>query len=115
MAMALQANDLPSCSGPGTSITHPHTLNKVNQITKLIENSSKPDIEIVVNCGEENVNIKCSPGFYNLVAKPTLLGISTNHQFSYSGVTFELKAVNNQNDQSGIIQSTILKFILQKN
>ena len=90
---------------------HPHILNKDKQVDKLLKNASRPDISIEVNCNDENVNIHCNPGFFDLVARKTLLTISPKHQFTAGGITFELRSSTPQTDLSGVIQSTILKFV----
>ena len=110
----------PSCgtsqihSENAQGIIHQHTLNREKQTSKLIENASRPAIDIEVNCNDENVNINCSPGFYTLVARPCLLNISVGHQITCEGTTFELKSITPQKDLSGITQTTILKFIFMK-
>ena len=78
-----------------------------------MDNSSWADIDITGNCNDENVNILCSLGFFDLVARPTLLGISPNHQVTYGGIIFELRSMVHQRDQDGVIQSTILKYQYQ--
>ena len=90
---------------------HPHILNKDKQVDKLLKNASRPDISIEVNCNDENVNIHYNPGFFDLVARKTLLTISPNHQFTAGGITFELRSSTPQTDLSGVIQSIILKFV----
>ena len=52
----------------------PYVLNKEKQISKLVRNSSLTNFEIEVT-GPTNVNIQCSTGFYQLVAKPVLQGL----------------------------------------
>ena len=106
MAMSLPIDPAPpshtSQSEPD-GIVHQHTLNKERQISKLIDNSSKKDIVIEVNCNEENVNICCNPGFYNLVARPCLLSITPGHQVYYKGITFELSSLTPQKDLLGVL------------
>ena len=53
---------------PGPELIHQHTLNRDKQTNRLVENASRPTVDIEINCNDENVNIICSPGFYILVA-----------------------------------------------
>ena len=48
----------PSNSDEPPTLTHNHTLNRNKQTDKLIENASRADIDIEVNCNDENVNIR---------------------------------------------------------
>ena len=50
-------------------LTHQHALNREKQTRTLIDNVLRPNIDIEMNCNEENVNINCSPGFYTHVVK----------------------------------------------
>lgn len=89
----------------------PHILNKEKQVDKLLSNSSRGEVEIVVNCNDENVNNDCSPGFYNLIVKPCLLKLSPGFQVTCRNLTFELTSITPHIDQLGVHQSIILKFI----
>ena len=91
----IQPLQVPSYSGAhDQNLTHPHTLNRDRQTNKLIENDSWPPIDIEVNCNDENVNTKCSPGYYNLVTWPCLMSISPGHQITYNGITCELRRIS---------------------
>ena len=85
------ATALPNTESEG--LIHNHVLNKEKQIDKLIQNAGRPSIDIEINCHEENVNIICSPGFFNYVARPSLLNLSSGFQSSCEGITFELKSI----------------------
>ena len=63
-------------TGPAVEVIHQHTLNRDKQTNRLIENASRPAVDIEINCNDENVNILHSPGFYTLVARPSLLNIT---------------------------------------
>ena len=52
----------------------PYTLNKEKQLTRLGQNASIANFTID-QTGPTNINIQCSTGFYQLVAKPTLSGL----------------------------------------
>ena len=91
-------------------ITHNHVLHREKQITKLIDKSSRNDIEIEVNCNDENVTISCKPGFYDLIARPCLLNITPGDHVRYKGITFELVSITPHSDILGIVQSTVLKL-----
>ena len=49
----------------------PYTLNKDKQISRLAKNAVIPNFEIDIS-STTNVNIQCSAGFYQLVAKPVI-------------------------------------------
>ena len=97
-----------------TGISLQHDLNREKQVDKLIFNTNRETIDIEINCNDQNVNITCCPGFYNLVVRPSLLGLSGGFQLSTDGVTFELSTIVPHRDLSGNIQSTVLKFIFSK-
>ena len=63
------------------------------------------------NCNDENVNISCSPGFYDLVVRPCLLSITPGYQVTCKNITFELALITPHSDLSGILQTTVLKFV----
>ena len=87
-------NTAPAFSSTQDSgFTHQHALNRDKQTRKLIENASRADIDIEINCNGENVYIT---GFYAHVVRPCLLSITPGHQISYGGLTFELKNVSPQ-------------------
>ena len=88
-----------------------HNLNRDKQVDKVINNATRQAIEIEINCNDENVNIHCSPGFYNLVVKPCLLSVSKGFQVTCKNITFELVSSTPHKDLSGCIQSCVLKFI----
>ena len=92
-----------SGGSPACHLTLPHVLNKERQIEKLIENSSRPSVDIEINCNNENVNVKCSPGFFNFVARPCLLGFTPGYQTKCNGITFELRSITPHCDLAGII------------
>ena len=107
MAACIQSDHVNESEG----IHLNHTLNREKQVEKIFDNASRQAIEIEINNNEENVNIKCSPGFYNLVVKPCLLSVSEGFQITCRNVTFELNSITPHKDLSGIIQTTVLKFI----
>ena len=49
----------------------PYTLNKDKQMLQLAKNATIADFEIDIS-SPTNVNIQCSSGFYQLVAKPVI-------------------------------------------
>ena len=58
-------------SKPVITRTAPFTLNHSKQLTKITKNASLKDFEIEIT-STTNINIQCSAGFYQLVAKPVL-------------------------------------------
>ena len=50
-----------------------YALNTQSLFSNLVRDASlQDDIQCEVNCHGENVNVKCSSGFYAAVAKPAL-------------------------------------------
>ena len=54
--------------------TAPYTLNKEKQLSRLGRNAALNDFDIDVN-SDTNINIQCSSGFYQVVAKPTIASL----------------------------------------
>ena len=50
-----------------------YSLNQSKQTTNLIKDATENNYDLVVNNHDENVNVKCSSGFYLEVANPALL------------------------------------------
>ena len=119
MAMALDPQNSSPANSPSMiqeqSLHLQHELNKDKQVNKFVNNASRTSIEIEINCNDENVNILCSPGFYSLIARPSLLSLSEGFQASCRNVTFELRSIVSHKDLSGTLQSSILKFIFLVN
>ena len=51
-------------------------LNRVKQTKNLIKDTNVQDYDMVRNNHDENVNVKCSSGFYLEVAHPALLHLA---------------------------------------
>ena len=97
---------------PGAqSLQLQHSLNRERQVNKLVNNASKPPIQIEVNNSDSNVNIDCSPGFYDIIVRPSILTISKGFQIVCKNTTFELTSITPHEDLVGNVQSTVLKFI----
>ena len=54
-----------------------HNLNREKQVNNLLNNATKIPIEIEINNNDANVNVICSPGFYEIVVRPSLLSQAT--------------------------------------
>ena len=67
---------------PSTVRTATYSLNKEKQISRLAKNATLNHFEIEVT-GPTNVNIQCSSGFYQLVAKPILSSLLLPSFFSH--------------------------------
>ena len=62
-------------------------INKTKQLSRIISDANKRDVEIVVNNSDENVNIVCSSGFFDKVAKPALCGLDQGYTISVDGIS----------------------------
>ena len=69
---------------PVTLRSAPYTLNIDKQMSRLAKNASISDFSIETT-GPDNVNIQCSAGFYQLVAKPILSSLLVPN-LSVSGI-----------------------------
>ena len=115
MAMALNPEHVLSANPPSLeqeqSLHLQHELNKEKQVNKLVNNANRTSLEIEINCNNENVNILCSPGFYSLIARLSLLSLSQGFQETCRNVTFELRSVVSHKEMSGTLQSSVLKLL----
>ena len=62
------------------------TVNQSKLSKNLKKDASIQDYEIITNNFDENVNIKCSSGFYNEVARPAILSLAKQASVSPSPV-----------------------------
>ena len=78
----------PPVSASTTNVrVAPYLLDRKKQISKLANDASIDDFEIVVSPTEHNVNIFCSTGFYSLFAVPAFSSITTSYSAVTAGVT----------------------------
>jgi hypothetical protein len=71
---------------PGTSSRvheSPYTLNQERQTARICKDATATDMNISINNNDTNVNINCSTGFYIVVVKPCLSGISQGSVTQY--------------------------------
>ena len=72
-------NDTLACVDISSNFHTRHAafaLNRTKQLKNLRKDAIIEDFDIVINNYEENVNIKCSSGFYLEVASPALLSLA---------------------------------------
>ena len=82
MSLIIKQPDNHPCSlpspYPGPDAVHllPHSLNKEKQTRSLLANTTRPDVQFEVSPSKQNLNVHCSPGFYQQIAKPALANLS---------------------------------------
>ena len=104
------ASSVPTAS---FSVLHvPYQLNQHKQITKLARDSTIDNIEITVNDNDRNVNIVCSTGFYEAVAKPALSSMSTSYSHSVLGVSILCTVFRKTQDQNMSQPGLFMRFEL---
>ena len=102
-----------SVSTASLSVLHvPYQLNQRKQVNQLARDTSIDDIEITTNDSDRNVNIQCSTGFYEAVAKPALSSMSTSFSHSVSGVNILCTVFRKTQDQNLSFPGLFLRFEL---
>lgn len=94
--------------------TVPYHINKDRQLSKIIDDADKPDIEIEVNNSAKNVNLHCNSGFYSEVALQTFAGFGVN--FTKMVGTIQVKCIEHAPslDQSQLVANLVCKFIINQ-
>ena len=78
--------------------TAPFTLNKSKQIQTLASDATRPDFEIEINDNDRNVNILCSTGFYDAVAKPVVCGFSKGTTMNINNISVNCRHIDHNRD-----------------
>ena len=89
-----------------------YTLNQQKQTDKIIKDAALNDYDVTVNNNDMNVTIKCSPGFYLQVAKPSLLGLTDNTYLSKDRLRIILNKSTKTKDLNGHESTHLLNFSL---
>ena len=92
-----------------------YALNSENLVSNLVRDASLvQDIICEFNCGGQNVNIKCSSGFYAAVAKPSLCSISEGHSLTVQAIVATVTTPGTDTtDMNGLAVNTLLKISLK--
>ena len=92
-----------------------YALNKDSLVSNLVKDASLDhDILCEFNCGGQNVNVKCSSGFYAAVAKPALSTISEGHSLTVQGIVATVTSSgSDMTDTNGLSVNTLLKISLR--
>ena len=75
-------------------------LNRAKQINSLGEDTALDDFEVTINDSDKNVNIHCSTGFYDKVAKPVLCGLSQGSNISVNNISIECNRIDYNRDRT---------------
>ena len=81
---------------------------------KLGQDANRPDVEIEINNRKENVNIRCSTGFYAEVVIPSLKDISEGFNVLLTGLLLTCYDVVGAIDAAGSKLNSILYLCIQQ-
>ena len=95
-----------------TTLQAPYQLNQQKQVAQLVRDSNIAEFEVITNDSDRNVNILCSVGFYEAVAKSALSSLSTGFQHQAYGVTIRCTIVRKTIDQQSSMPGLPLRFEL---
>ena len=87
-------------------------LNQKRQLSGLAKHSKLPDFVIETNDSGKNVNVQCSSGFYEAVAKPAFSSLSSGFQLEILSVLVECVEIRKSCDLAGSQPGILLKFKL---
>ena len=93
-----------------SSLVAQYCLNQQRQLSGLYKHSFVNDFEIVTNDSGRNINIQCSTGFYEAVAKPSLSCLSTGFQTQVESILIECTESRNLVDLAANLPGLLLKF-----
>ena len=96
----------------GAPLQANYQLNQQKQIKKLVRDTRIPDFEMTCNDNDRNVNIQCSTGFYEAVAKPAISSLSTGFKHTVHGVTITCSLIRSTKDLNNSIPGLLLRFEL---
>ena len=107
---------LTPTSAPGrhsvSSLVTSYTLNQRKQLLGLAKNAKLVDFEILMNDNGRNLNIQCSTGFYEAVAKPSFSGLSTGYHNQVDSIFVECTEIRSLLDMASSLPGSLLKFKL---
>ena len=89
-------------------------FNKDKQLRKLGQDANRPDVEIEVNNSGENVNVRCSTGFYAEVVIPSIKDICPGFSVLLSGLLLNCYDVVGNIDAVGSKLKSVLYFRLHQ-
>ena len=73
-------------------------LNRNKQIQTIAVDATRPDFEIEINDSDRNINVHCSSGFYDAVAKPVICGFSKGTTLNINNISVNCKHVDHNRD-----------------
>ena len=121
MMMSITANPFTPVSSATPCITTTSTrstnyaLNSKSLFSNLVRDANlNYDILCEINNQGQNVNVKCSSGFYAAVSKPVLCSISNGHSLATNGIvsTVATDGVDTA-DTNGLMVNRLLKIALK--
>ena len=106
----LQSHSFGHNPGSGDAHLLQHTLNRDKQTRSLLANTIRPDVVFEISPNKENVNVRCSPGFYQQIAKPAFSTLTKGFTFDVSGINLSCSIKTTSKDQTGVTERVLLKF-----
>ena len=105
---------IPSILGapPVSNLVAKFTLNKKKQLTGLAKHAKLPDFWIEIKDSGRNINVQCSTGFYEAVAKPAFSSLSKGFKHQSSSFSLECSESRNLLDQASSLPGLLLRFKL---
>ena len=91
----------------------PYYLNNDRHTARICKDATISDMNIIVNNNDTNVNIQCSTGFYIVVVKPCLAGISEGSVTQYPSVQVTCTELSLKTDKAGVPDFTRFSFNLK--
>ena len=107
------ASFLPTSSVNTASLQAPYALNQLKQVAGLVKHANLSDFEVEVNDSNTNINIQCSSGFYQSVAKSAFSNLSEGFQRQIFSITIRCIEIRNTLDMGSNIPGQLLKFDLK--
>ena len=83
-----------------SSRTASFALNRIKQVERLGVDANIADFEVTINDSERNVNIACSSGFYDKVAKPVICGLSEGSTVSINNISIQCTHIDFNRDST---------------
>ena len=90
-----------------------YSLNEERQAEKICRDATVDDINIVVNNNDTNVNINCSTGFYMIVVRPVLSGISEGSVTQHPPIQVTCTEYVVKTDKNGVHEVAKVSFDLK--
>ena len=103
--------DGDACIGLVRQRVSVYLFNQQKQIKAI--DAKLPNYKVTLNNHEENCNIKCNPGFYSQVARPSFSSLDEESVLTSSDTTMTVREVTVTKDKKGYEAKRKLHFVLK--